>query len=268
MQQEELINAISQKRLIFTITTGRSGTAYLSTILGLARNVCSVHEPAPEFANLMRDVQGNPDLARRFLVDKKLPAILQSPADIYIETSHLACKGFLLPLIELGVVPDIIIHTRPAREVSLSLLKMGTIPGRSSKSLRFYLTPDDPGVLGVPDWQNLHDYQLCYWYCLEIERRASAYKDIFLGYGARVTLTSLASLKTFNGLLNCFSDLDLTARRPRWLTALRFSRAARVKVNESLETKKQITVPQDLEGLEQTVVHLVNEANPKVNTLG
>jgi len=267
MLQEELISSVQQKRLIFTVTTGRSGTAYLSTIMGLAKNVYSVHEPAPEFADLMRDVQGSPDTAGKFLLERKLPAILACPADIYIETSHLACKGFLLPLLELGVVPDIIIHTRPARDVSLSLLRMGTIPGRSPKSLRFYLKPEDPGVLKLPGWENLHDYQLCYWYCLEIERRAIAYKEILLQNGARVASTSLESLKTFKGLLRCFSDLDLAARSPRWLTALRFSRAAGVKVNESVETKKQVTVPENIEELEQDVLERVQEANPRMNTL-
>jgi hypothetical protein len=267
MQPKEVVNAIKKKRLVFTVTTGRSGTAYLSTILGLAKNVYSVHEPAPEFADLMRDVQGSPEAAAMFFLEKKLPAILACSADVYIETSHLACKGFLLPLLELGVVPDIIIHTRPARDVSLSLLKMGTIPGRSRKSLRFYLTPEDPGVLSLPGWQNLQDYQLCYWYCLEIERRAIVYKKIFIKNGARVASTTLEGLKTFAGLLGCFSDLDLTARSPRWFTALRFSRAAGVKVNESLDTKKQVAIPEDLEGLEQEVKHRVETPNPENSTL-
>ena len=259
---ELVVKKINEKRLIFTVTTCRSGTAYLSTIMGLAKNVYSVHEPLPEFADLMRDVQKRPGMARRFLLEKKLPAILSCPADIYIETSHLACKGFLMPLLELGVIPDIIIHSRPAREVSLSMLRMGTVPGRNHKSLRFYLTPDDPGVLELPDWRNLQDYQLCYWYCLEIERRARHYREILLQNGARVAITTLEGLKSFKGLLHCFAELELSIKRPRWLTAFRFSRAAGVKVNQSLETKKKVAIPEDLDAFEKAVLESVIDQKP------
>jgi hypothetical protein len=257
MQHHEIIERTQQKRLIFTVTTGRSGTAYLSTIMGLAKDVYSVHEPVPEFADRMREVQKSPELAKRFLLEQKLPSILACPARIYIETSHVACKGFLLPLVEIGVLPDIIIHRRPVREVSLSMLKMGTIPGRSPKGLRFYLSPDDPGVLTLPDWQNLHDYQLCYWYCLEVERRSRHYQKFFSQNGARVAATTLRGMKTFAGLLRCFSELELSAKRPLWVTSLRFSRAAQVKVNESLETKKRVEVPCDLAALEEEIVQCV-----------
>ncbi len=257
MGKQEIIEQLQQKRLVFTVTTGRSGTAYLATILGYARGVCAVHEPAPEYVKVLRAVQNNPDLARKFLLEEKLPAILQTSAATYIETSHLACKGFLEPLLDLGIVPDLIIHRRSARDVALSMFKMGTIPGRSDKGLSFYLSPDDPGVLELCEWQGLHDYQLCYWYCLEIERRAKLYKQIFTQKGARVTETSLAGLKTFSGLQKMLSELDLSLSFPVWLTRIRFSRSTRVKVNESKETKKDVVLPDNIDTLEKEIVQII-----------
>lgn len=257
MEHKEILDRIGQKRLVFTVTTGRSGTAYLSTILGFARNAYAVHEPEPEFADVLRLVQNDQALASQFLLEKKLPAILNCPRDIYIETSHLACKGFLEPLLDLGVVPDLIIHRRPPRDVALSMFKMGTIPGKSDKGLRFYLSPDDPGVLKLPNWKSLHNYQLCYWYCLEIERRAKKYKEVFMKQGARIAETSLAGLKTFEGLSKMINDLDMVLSFPVWLTHLRFLRNTRVKVNESKETKKDIELPGHLENLESEVVGMV-----------
>ncbi|WP_417910085.1 hypothetical protein [Candidatus Electronema sp. PJ] len=258
MNQEELIRQLQKKRLVFTVTTGRSGTAYLSAILGYARDTYAVHEPEPEFAEVLRPVQKNHDLAINFLLEKKLPAILRNPAAIYIETSHLTCKGFLEPLLQLGLVPDLVIHRRPARDVARSMLTMGTIPGRSEKGLRFYLSPDDPNVLQLANWQTMHDYQLCYWYCLEIERRCQVYKDIFTQRGAKIAETTLVSLRTFSGLVDCFTALNLQLRFPAWLTRLRFQRAARVRVNESLETKKNIVLPENLLELEQEVLARIN----------
>lgn len=251
--ESEILRKIKDKRLIFTVTTGRSGTAYLASVFGYAKGVCGLHEPAPEFSDCLRDVQKDPQLARRFLLEQKLPAIASLPFDIYLETSHLACKGFFEPLLELGIVPDLLVHRRNPRDVALSMYRMGTIPGRSDKGFKFYLSPDDPGVLKLKGWEALEDYQICYWYCLEIERRARYYKDLFAGYGANIAETTLPGLKSFNGLLKCFNALKLQVKKPQLLTALRFYRSTGIKVNESRETKKNVDIPENLEQLENLV---------------
>jgi len=253
MKNQHVLDLIRRKRLIFTVTTGRSGTAYLSSIFGYIRNVHSYHEPVPEYRKVLRRIQQEPDLARRFLLDEKLPAIARDLADIYVETSHITCKGFLEPLLDLGLVPDLIIHRRAPRDVSLSMYKMGTIPGRTRKGLMFYLSPEDPNVLRLNDWQSLNDYQLCYWYCLEIERRAVAYKKIFGSQRARIAETTLEGLKTLHGLEKMKRDLDLRFLFPAWLTRMRFLRKTRVKVNESKETKKDMGRLKNIEALESDV---------------
>ncbi len=259
MLNTKFISQLQQKRLIFTVTTGRSGTAYLSTVFGYARKTHSFHEPSPEYVQVLRDIQKDPKLADTFLLEKKIPAILDDDADIYVETSHLACKGFLESWLRLGIVPDLIIHRRSPRDVALSMYRMGTIPARTDKGLKFYLSPSDPGVLNLADWQRLHDYQLCYWYCLEIERRAELYKKVFGQKGARVTETTLEGLKTFVGLTNCFSDLNLKMKFPAWLTRLRFLRSIGVKVNESKETKKDVRFPDNINELESQVDEMVKD---------
>jgi hypothetical protein len=259
----ELIGKIKKKRLVFTVTTGRSGTAYLSSIFGFARDTHSYHEPEPEFADILRQVQEGTVNPGDFWVNKKLPAIAGDQAPIYVETSHLACKGFLEPLLELGVLPDLVIHRRPARDIALSMLKMGTIPGKSPKGLRFYLSPDDPGVLEIDNWRELEDYQICFWYCLEIERRARYYKTIFSEQGARVVETTLSGLKTFSGLEACFSGLNLTFKYPSFLTRLRFRKSSGVKVNESKETKKAVLIPENLMKLESEVFERISHQDVK-----
>jgi hypothetical protein len=257
MQNKQLIEKVKNKRLIFTVTTGRSGTAYLASILGYAKKVHNCHEPAPEYSMVLREAQNDPQIAVQFLLERKLPAIAEGSKSIYIETSHLVCKGFLEPILEFGLKPDLIIHRRPPRDVSLSLYNMGTIPGRSDKGLRFYLSPDDPGVLKLRGSQRLSDYQLCYWYCLEIERRAQVYKKMFEERGARVAETTLGGLKTIDKFENLLFDLDLSLTFPSWLTKLRFKRNTSVKVNESKETKKNREHPIDLDALEEEVVSLL-----------
>ncbi len=260
MGNDQISEQIRRKRLIFTVTTGRSGTAYLTAVFGYMKGVHAFHEPAPEYVSCLRQVQSQPELARQFLLEEKLPAIAADTAKIYVETSHLFCKGFVEPLLELDIVPDLVIHRRPIRDISLSLYKMGTIPGRTSKALRFYLIPEDKSVLPLNNWQELHDYQLCYWYCLEIERRARHYKELFRNRGGRVTETTLSGLKTAAGLKQLMKDLNLSLKFPSWLMMLRFLRNSQFKVNESKVTKKDVTIPKQLDDLEQEVRHRIPSA--------
>ncbi len=177
------MDQLKSKKLVFTVATGRCGTAFFTEMLRLVPGAVSLHEPEPEYAEVLRDVQGDPGIARTFLVDNKLPSIVDQDCALYIETSHLFCKGFLEPLLELGIVPALLWIRRAHRAVASSMFRGGTIPGRTDKGLRFYLSPEDPGVLELPGWQKLHDYQLCYWYCLEIERRALHYRDLYRDNG-------------------------------------------------------------------------------------
>lgn len=263
MDREVLIREIRKKRLIFTVTTGRSGTAYLTNVFNYMKGVHAYHEPDPQYVKVLRQVQADPDYAYRFWLAEKLPEIAGDSAGIYVETSHLTCKGFIEPLLELGIVPDLVIHRRPMRDISLSLLKMGTIPGRTDKGLQFYLSPDDPNVLPVHNWQTLTDYQLCYWYCLEIERRARKYTSLYEKNGGRIVETTLEGLKTCEGLDHLLSALNLSLRFPAWFTRFRFLRNGQFRINESKITKKKVAVPSDLLQLEEEVHQRIDDKEMK-----
>lgn len=252
-----LFQRLQSKRLIFTVTTGRSGTAYLTAVFNYLKDVTALHEPEPEYVEVLRAAQIDRGVAEDFVIEKKLPAIVRVKNPIYVETSHLVCKGFLEIFLDLGLVPDLVVHRRPMRQISLSLLKMGTIPGRTEKALRFYLRPSDPGVLSLPGWETLSDYQLCYWYCLEIERRALHYAALFRSRGARVVETTLTGLKTSQGLDAMLHGLDLRLKRPAFLQRLRFLRNSKFKVNESTITKKEVKIPENIDEQEAQVRNLV-----------
>ncbi len=246
---------LAHKRLIFTVTTGRSGTAYLAQLLRTVPHVAAFHEPEPRFSHVLREVQRDPLMARRFWLEEKLPAIARVRAPIYAETSHLFCKGFAEPLLELGLVPDLILLSRPHREVALSLYQLGTIPGRGGKAMTYYLSPDDPGVLPLPGWASLHDYQLCYWYCLEIERRSRHYAKLFRERGARVSRITLTELNTEVGFRRLLDELALPAMHllARW----RYRRVVGQRVNAKRGKKREVFPPGDLDALEQEVRDLV-----------
>jgi len=207
---KELFRKLNTKRLIFTVTTGRSGTGYLTILLSCIPGIHAFHEPDPNFVHVMRRAIENPELALKFLAYKKLPVIAGLPHSVYCETSHLFCKGFFYPILDLGFMPEIIILKREKRKVAKSLFELNTIPGRTPLALAYYLKPDDKGVyLPINSWSKLHDYQLCYWYCLEIEKRMEVYSRELLSRGGKVYEIELSQLQSLENLLLFIRKLQL-----------------------------------------------------------
>jgi hypothetical protein len=256
---DKIKRALGGKRLIFSVSTGRSGTAYLSKILGYIPNVSSHHEPKPSFSKVLRAVQQNKKIAYDFWIAHKLPVIAKEAAPIYIETSHLLCKGFLEPLLDLEIVPDLIVLKRPHRQVSLSFCRFGTIPGRTAKGLKYLFSPSDPDVLSLPSWQKCNDYQLCYWYCLEIERRSYQYKRLFSELGSRVVSFSLDEISTIEGFEALREVLNLERPDPlQWQSYLRM-RAG--KVNTRSHLNYPATLPEDFDAAEQDIRNMLAGSN-------
>jgi hypothetical protein len=208
--------AVRAKTLVVTVTAGRTGTTFLTHLLALCPDTTSLHEPEPSFVPVLRLAQHDPDLARRFLLAYKLPFVAALPTRRYVETGHLLCKGFLEPLLALGVAPHAIALRRAPRRVAASLLSRRTVPGRGKLGLKYLLHPGDPGVLALPGWTRLSDYQLCFWYALEIERRQRAYRGPVAAAGGAwvdVTAEELHDAGRFIALAEALSLLDADTDR-------------------------------------------------------
>ena len=250
---------MSAKRLIFTITTGRSGTGYLAEVLRNIPDVQSYHEPEPRFSDVMRSVQADKTVAVKFWMNKKLPEIASKKAPIYIETSHLFCKGFIEPLLDMGIVPDLIILSRPERDVAKSMLRLDTIPGRTEKGLRYYLSPEDPGVLPLPHWQSLHDYQLCYWYCLEIKRRSIYYEHMLREKNAHIAKISLDDIRSLRGLSRMVRQLNLP--RPGPLAWMRYFLNRSKKINVKTTDNDLSHMSVNFHNLEKEISDVISKLN-------
>jgi hypothetical protein len=176
--------ATRDKVVVFAVTAGRTGTTYLARLLAACPQTTSLHEPGPHFGYFLRQVQHAPALARQFWLEYKLPTIAAVATPRYAEVSHLFGKGFVESLLGLGVVPRVVLLRRHPRRIAASWLTRGVIPGRTKLGLKIHLHPGDPGVLPFPNWWAASDYQLCFWYALEMERRQRAYAELFAAAGA------------------------------------------------------------------------------------
>lgn len=198
-----------QKTLIFTVTSGRSGSSYLSHLLSAVPGVHAEHEPEPNFVHVMRRAQQNAPIAVDFLREQKLPAIAGIAEPVYAETSHLTCKGFIEPMIRMGLRPGLILLGRPPREVAWSLLERTCIPGRTPLGFSYLLQPNDPFVLPLPGWELLSDYKLCFWYALEMERRTLRYAGMARILGMPVTVVTNRQLNDWSHFSRVLSGLNL-----------------------------------------------------------
>jgi hypothetical protein len=250
-----LLYSLDAKRLIFTVTTGRSGTGYLSRLLSYLRGVRSEHEPEPRFQVALRRVQRDPKYAQEFWLRHKLPVIAATREPVYAETSHVLCKGFLEALLDLGITPSLIALRRDFRAVALSHLRIGAIPGRTHTE--FHLSPDDPGVLALPHWELRTDYELCYWQCLEIERRSEIYCDLVRSRGGAVSELTLDELRTWAGFRGLRRDLALS--RFSGVGAARYVMHSRDVDNAKTKYKRHLgaQVPDVLDALERQVLDAV-----------
>ena len=107
-------------------------------------------------------------------------------------------------MILLGLRPGLILLRRPPREVAWSLLERNVVPARTPLGFSYLVEPRDPFVIPLPGWESMSDYQLCFWYAIEIEHRCNRYKEMANSFGmpiAEVTNKELNDWETFSNLL-------------------------------------------------------------------
>ncbi len=204
----QLLKKIKNKNLVFCITPGRSGTKLLAELCKVFPSVSSHHEPDPNFNIALRMAQTNPEMASGFWINGKFPLIAEDTRESYIETSHLVGKGFLSPLLKLGIVPQLLLLRRHPSEVAKSMFGYAAIPARTLDGLAHFLKPDDPGVLPLPHWTSMGDYQLCFWYCLEMERRQRLYSGWVKQLGKPAITTHMNDLLDVDKFIALSQKLD------------------------------------------------------------
>lgn len=198
---------MTDPRLIFTVTAGRTGSQFVAALIDTLDGVIGAHEPEPNLGRYVRTAQVQPEVICAFLSRDKLPAIRRTGAGVYAETSNMFAKGFLEPALALGWRPGLLFLDRHPRQIALSHLKAVCLPGTSPTGTTALLMPSDPNVLPFPGWERVHPYQLCFWYALEMERRHHRYEEIARALGLpwfRTTARDLHDRDRFAALCAAF----------------------------------------------------------------
>ncbi|WP_417830622.1 hypothetical protein [Thalassospira sp.] len=213
---------LQSKNVVFSLNSGRSGSETLQKLFECVDSVHSEHEPKPGFHEVMRLVQTRQDMATYFVQSCRFPVIARVNKPNYVETSHLVCKGFFETIMASAVNPAFIVLKRDARLVAKSILRLGAVPQRTRLGIQFYLSPSPSSFLQIRSDQELTDYQLCYWYALEIEQRQAVYSEVLSRMNGRQVSIKTQDMNSFEAVLEMFAQLgieptdkDLTRLRER-----------------------------------------------------
>jgi len=172
--------SLARKDIVLTVAAGRSGTRLLAVLLSKVLGVNAQHEPEPRANFWVRSTLENPVNGIDWLIEEKLPAIAAHPQRLYVETSHFFCKGLIEPMLMLGLRPRFVVLRRSTSEVARSFYMLNVIPARNAEGRLNLTYPSDANSLSLPDWEGYSDYQLCYWYAKDMERRQTAYLGYFI----------------------------------------------------------------------------------------
>jgi hypothetical protein len=226
-------------------------------------NVTSEHEPEPAFHCYLRRIYKHPAFAREFLLSYKLPSIGNIQTSNYVELSHAFCKGFLEPLLELGITPNLLLLRRDPRRIALSYHERYTVPERTFYGIEFLLSTRCVPSLPLPGWRRMTDYQLIFWYVLEIERRQRDYSRLVRARGGIVCDVSAEELRD----LGCFVNLAQNLRLVGPLTnqeALACQHAAISRVSWNKNEGPLWHYRGDLDSEEEEVWTAVSDADPQL----
>lgn len=184
----------SAKNFVFTLTTGRSGTRYLATLLRQNLPDAECHHEihgwdrfgvdTPDVSHMtLFNSQGNVGKVQAFW-RAKLERIAATPRRFYVETSHLLMKAGLVenlaPLTAVGSVHLVALERDPYATI-MSFRNRFDFLGKASCWL-WYLDPEYPRNL-VPSQELVaHSLNgLCLWYILEVRARVARYEKLLSG---------------------------------------------------------------------------------------
>lgn len=175
---------INLERVIFTATTGRSGTKTLARLFSAVPSCRSLHEPWPEMSGavLRAASYGETKLVREVFRRKKLVNILRAAAGhrYYFEANHCFVKTFAaLAAEEFGDRLAVVHLVRPAIEVAMSIFQLREEPGTQVGNLWWldYRAPSNRiQIADILDSDRTlaHPFYKALWYWYEIEARIAA----------------------------------------------------------------------------------------------
>jgi hypothetical protein len=170
---------------VFVATTGRSGSAALTSVFEAVEGIASYHEPRPAMVDDVPDGSDRSAYFERLFRDGKRLEVRRAVLGhrCYLETNHQFIKRFAdLAVAEFGDKLRVIHLVRDPESVARSFHRIASVPGRSERGRIWLLDPEAEdnllpmGDLLRDDGPLSHDLHRCLWYWYETEARIAAFR--------------------------------------------------------------------------------------------
>jgi hypothetical protein len=182
------------------LSAGRSGTHKLYKLLDGMDKLYAEHEGDPGF----HTVRKSDDSVKEKFVSDKITFYESTGKQNVLHTGHILSLGFLETVEKSVFIKDCIVLYRPWREIATSMFVLDWIPYKQKIITPWYCGPDEADVLQYDGYETAHPYQLCYWWCMESDRRIKQQTQDLENKGCTIhhyTIKDLLQLDTMNELL-------------------------------------------------------------------
>ena len=236
------------KRYIFSINSGRSGSEYLSRLLGTAQGVIGGHEVEPTMSGQWLQAVGGAGFEATFdgrmVKAQAIAKTMEAAPDgaVYVETNHMFIKTFWDVIVKTfdPEAVDVVVLRRHLPSVLKSFINLGYFSSRNGAWPHWMHLVGTKGSLVEPlgPVEALDQYELAIGYLLDIEARAQQFVSAKLGCG--VHEVRLEELQTPDAVGRLFGGLRLSA------TEATVGAIGR-RVNDRSSTKAQVGIRTSLE---------------------
>jgi hypothetical protein len=207
---------ISDRRLFFSINSGRSGSQYLAELLGTAVEVTSFHEAAPvmngPYLHMVNKLPYAKTAKKRRIKCNAIKKILDGlPAgQIYCETNHMFIKTFYDVVLKEFKNIEVIILRRELSHVLKSFIELGYFSSKNTAWQDWMSSPNarTAGLSCTGHDESLDQYDLCIAYLFDIEARALRFQKEYPF--VKTHAARLESLSNYSNVEGLFQSLKIT----------------------------------------------------------
>ncbi len=247
-------------RFIFCINSGRSGSQYLSTVLGSAQQVLSFHEADPKMiGEHLYGINHHPyetTFQSRQMKVAAIQSLLTEAPDkrVYCETSHMFIKTFFDVVVDaFGTQIQVVLLRRRLAAVLKSFLELGYFSDKNQVWSKWMSSPNaaTAAIPCIDTDDRLDDCDRAIAYLIDIEARAQR----FMATYPQITVhpVRLESFNTYDFVVQFFQQLQL---EPTSETQQLYSQV----INVRKKRKQQICNPVNLDYCQSRIEQYLERA--------
>jgi hypothetical protein len=205
--------------MIFCINSGRSGSEYLASLLGTAKEVTSYHEAEPtmtgKYLRMANEFRYSETFNERRIKSKAVKEILHSlpQGHVYCETNHMFIKTFFDVIMEDFEKVDVVILRRELALVLKSFIEMGYFSPINKMWPNWMSSPNakTAALACIATDEELDQYDLCIAYLFDVEARALRFREQYPDI--KTHEVRLEALNGYENVKTLFEGLRVTPTR-------------------------------------------------------